>query len=109
MSEKVESSLSRDRDDEMVFRKAVGDTKSFETELEGLVKIYNEQLDALSRLRVDLEMDAYLILAEPSERKHLDAHAKVSSSLTKKRKLISIIRKQIVTLKQLEKENGKKD
>ena len=64
-------------------------------ELSLMVKVYNEQLDALVKLRYDAEILSYLIISEPMVKEHLDNKGKTIRALNVKRKGISIIRKQI--------------
>ena len=92
-------SLMKDSVNEDAFLKEIKSDAFFDTELKPLAKIYNEQLENLIRLRVDNEILNYIIMSNPNDRKALDDKAKTIASLRTKRKLIAIIRKEIVFLK----------
>lgn len=64
-------------------------------ELSLMVKVYNEQLETLVKLRYDIEILNYLIIAEPLAKEHLDNKGKTMRALVVRRKGILIIRKQI--------------
>ena len=64
-------------------------------ELSLLVRVYNEQLERLVRLRIDAEIQNHLVLAEPMEKVHLDNKGKTVRALKVGRKAVSIIRGQI--------------
>lgn len=78
-------------------------------ELALMVAAYNEQLNNLVRLRFDSEFFNHLIIAEPLDKTHLDNKNKTGQALEKRRKLILIIRKQIVDMAGMMKgeKNGK--
>lgn len=95
--------------EEEKFLEAIKKRKPLELqcELDLLVKVYNEQLEQLVRLGIDIEIFDYLVLAEPQDNQHAQNRVKTMSALKKKRKLIGIVRKQIV--ERVKGINGKKD
>jgi hypothetical protein len=99
-----EGDFSEDITAEQDFLSKVKGSYNIESELDLAVKVYNEQLEQLVRMRIDLELYDHLILAEPNEAAHAENKVKTNSMLRRKRKLITLLRSQIV--KQVE---AKKD
>ena len=70
--------------------------KEVESELVLMVKAYNEQTNSLVRARIDVEMIDSVLLASPTDEKALENKSKADNSLTQRRKLVRIIRGQIL-------------
>lgn len=67
-------------------------------ELAIMIKIYNERLNNLVALRYDRAIFNYLIIAEPMDKTHLDNKTKADNALAKNRKIINVMREQIVKM-----------
>lgn len=89
-----------------------GEVYQLESEVDLMVKVYNEQLEQLVRIRIDVELFDYLILAEPTNNQHAQQRSQAVGGLKRKRKLIQVIRNQIlqqIVGKEQEGKHGKKD
>lgn len=69
-----------------------------ETEINLMIKVYNEQLEQLVRMRFDSDIYDYWIIAEPGNKEHLEKKAQNSRNMVGKRKIVETIRKQIEKL-----------
>jgi hypothetical protein len=89
----------------------VENQSGFSNGLALLAKVYNEQLDGLVRLRIDVEIFNHLILAEPMDKSHLDNRTKSERALKVRRKSLAVIREQIIKVieEMGNKPSGKKD
>lgn len=105
------SAFLKDIMEEEQFLEAVkkGKLSDLQSELKIMVKVYNEQLEQMVRLRVDLELFDYLILAEPQNNQHAQKRSQTAVALTGRRKLVSIVRKQIMERVKGAISDGKKD
>lgn len=105
-----QSDMLKDVSAEREFLKAIkkGELYEVKSELELMTKVYNEQLEQMCRMRIDIELFDYLIIAEPTNNQHQQQRTQTKESLKRKRKLIQVIRGQI--LQQLKgQKSGKKD
>jgi hypothetical protein len=68
-----------------------------------ILTVYEEQLNQLVRMRVDAELYNFLILSEPSDQKHLQEKVSNERALRVKRRMIEIIREQILQIARAEK------
>lgn len=85
----------KDKEKEEAFLKAVG-KKEVSTELELMLKSYGERLEHLVKLRFDVEILNYLIIAEPNQKSHLTDKSKAELGLRRNRRAIAILREQIL-------------
>ena len=66
------------------------------TEVSLMMQVYKEQLEILVRLRIDIDLFDYLILAQPQVTDHAEKRVKTMDAIYKKRYLVKTIRKQIM-------------
>lgn len=68
----------------------------FESNLSLLAKVYNEQLEALVRSRIDSDIFSSLVISEPMVKEHLDNKLKADNAVLKRRKIVETLRGQIL-------------
>lgn len=77
------------------------------TKLGILVESYNEHLNFVVKLQLDLEYFQYLELAEPRDTKHTENRKNVEKALKLREKYLSIVTNRIMNIDK--EENGQKD
>jgi hypothetical protein len=72
------------------------DLTNVPTELELMLKVYNEQLESFIRVRFDSEIFAVLSSENPTNTAYVEDHVKTLKTLALRRKSLAVIRKQII-------------
>lgn len=107
MGDKVMTDLQKDLDTEQAFQDSGAHNFGMESELSLLIKVYNEQLEQLVKLRVDLETSTHLMLMEPNEKSHLESKVKTERMLAVRKIIVSVIRAQMMEMFQWKKDHKK--
>jgi len=107
MEEKNMTDLQKDLEREDSFKADTIKQYGMEEELSLLVKAYNEQLENLVRLRIDVETSTRLMIMFPNDKVNMETNVKSKDALAKRKIIIDVIRGQIVDIVKWQKDHKK--
>jgi hypothetical protein len=105
--EKTMTDLQKDLTREDTFKDATDKHFGMEDELSLLVKAYNEQLEALVKIRVDVEVSTRLMIMFPSDKANMETNVKSKDALVKREVIVDTIRSQIIEIVKWREEHKK--